>query len=301
VESLPRIVQPSHRAAPDYSKVRLQDTNFHLPIPMTHSAQQPPFDFFGAWNHSISTFGFPHPQVRYAILSDEATPSELTHVATLLDERMILAPFFEDNWRTHVEGLSRQLSQSRAWALKRPNTRNYQGLLDLRRLILEMLNAVSAAMQDVPGFEEAYNRVHTTAASSSSSTSETRSPWFTTLQNATARLHALQRELNEEVPFVIGAATVQQVDASKRWAERATLFALVIVVYLPLTLVASVFGMNIREVDGGHWTFRACLEALAVVVGGTVVFVWACRRWRRWRRDQLWWSEMDHLHLQKYA
>jgi len=72
------------------------------------------------------------------------------------------------------------------------------------------------------------------------------------LQTATASLHSLQCELNEEIPFVIGAATVQEADASKRRAERATLFALVIVVYLPLMLVASVFGMDIREIDRGH-------------------------------------------------
>jgi len=165
-----------------------------------------------------------------------------------------------------------------------------------------MLDAVSAAIQDVPAFEEAYRRVYPSATPSeaSSSTSGDSSPWSDTLRNATATLQTLHRELNEEVLLVIGAATLQESDVSARRAERANLFALVVVVYLPLTLVASVFGMNIKEIGAGRWTYRACLLGLAVVIGGTVLFAWACRKWRRWRREREAWPTVFDRHL-KYA
>lgn len=85
---------------------------------------------------------------------------------------------------------------------------------------------------------------------SHSSTSSDSLPWSRALEDARTALQALQRELNDKIHLVIGAVTVQDSDASKRQAERATLLTLVAAVHLPLNLVSSIFGMNIREIDG---------------------------------------------------
>lgn len=225
---------------------------------------------------------FQHPQLRYILLSVELAPLEPARLAKLLDERLILSPLIEFAWSSSVERLSHLLSYHRHHALMRPSMRTYLPLVDLRRPILGMLDAVSAAIQDVPAFEEAYRRVYT--IDPSKPTSGYPSPWSSALRDANAALQALQRELNDEIHLVIGAVTVQDSDTSKRQAERATLLTLVAAVYLPLTLVTSIFGMNIREIDGNLLTYRACLEALGVVAGCTIVFALVYREWRRWRR-----------------
>jgi hypothetical protein len=258
----------------DHRKIRPSKTHFHLPIPLKYWKHEA-FSFFDLLDKMMLRFSFQDPQLRHIILSDELTRPELRMVATLLDERLILSPLVEYAWSSSVEHLSDQLSQHRSRALMRPSMDTYLPLVDLRRPILGMLDAISVAIKDAPRSEEAYHRVYPMDPSTD---------WSRALRDANNALQALQRELNDEIHLVIGAVTVQDSDASKRQAERATLLTLVAAVYLPLTLVTSIFGMNIREVDGDLLTYRACLKALGVVLGCTIVFAFAYREWRRRRR-----------------
>lgn len=68
-------------------------------------------------------------------------------------------------------------------------------------------------------------------------------------------MNRLDRELNDEIHLIIGAVTVQGSATMKQQAERATLLTLLAVVYLPLTLVTGIFGMNIKETNQGTPTF----------------------------------------------
>lgn len=84
-------------------------------------------------------------------------------VAKLLDERLKLSPLIENAWCSSVENvehLSDQLSQHRSRALMRPSMDTYLPLVDLRRPILGMLDAISVAIKDAPRSEEAYHRVY---------------------------------------------------------------------------------------------------------------------------------------------
>ena len=265
----------------DYRKIRPWETNFHLPIPLTHWEQKA-FSFSDVLHKMMRRFDIQHPHLRDILLSNELPQPELAEVVKLLDERLILSPLIEYAWSSSVVYLSHRLSPRRSEALMRQSMETYLPLVDLRRPILGMLDAVSAAIQDAPELEEAYRRVY--PIDPSRPTSGDSSPWSRALEDARTALQALQRELNDEIHLVIGAVTVQDSDASKRQAERATLLTVVAAVYLPLTLVTSIFGMNIREIDGDLLTYRACLKALGVVLGCTVVFALVYREWRRWRR-----------------
>jgi Mg2+ and Co2+ transporter CorA len=59
-------------------------------------------------------------------------------------------------------------------------------------------------------------------------------------------------------------------------------------------LVTGIFGMNITEIEAGKPNSRACGEVLAVVAACTVVFVFAYRHWRAWRRGQ---QEKERMEL----
>jgi Mg2+ and Co2+ transporter CorA len=104
-------------------------------------------------------------------------------------------------------------------------------------------------------------------------------------------IEKLDTELNAEIHLIIGAVTVQDSDTNKEQTERATLLTLLAAVYLPLTLVTGIFGMNIREIDQSKTSWRVPGEALAVVAACTIVFVVAYRLWRDWRRRR---REKEH-------
>jgi Mg2+ and Co2+ transporter CorA len=67
----------------------------------------------------------------------------------------------------------------------------------------------------------------------------------------------------------------------KQQAQRANLLTILAAIYLPLTLVTGIFGMNILEINDHAPRFWMCLAALGVVGGTTAVGFFAYRYWYR--------------------
>lgn len=67
----------------------------------------------------------------------------------------------------------------------------------------------------------------------------------------------------------------------KQQAQRATLLTILAAVYLPLTLVTGIFGMNIKEINGGAPLFWACIVALIIIGSATAGGFFGYRYWRR--------------------
>lgn len=67
----------------------------------------------------------------------------------------------------------------------------------------------------------------------------------------------------------------------KKQAQRATLLTILAVIYLPLTLVTGIFGMNIKEINGGAPLLWSCILGLLVIAGLTVAGYFGYRSWRR--------------------
>jgi Mg2+ and Co2+ transporter CorA len=66
----------------------------------------------------------------------------------------------------------------------------------------------------------------------------------------------------------------------KEQAQRATLLTILAVIYLPLTLVTGIFGMNIRQIDSATTEFWACLVGLAAIAGVTAAGYFGYKHWR---------------------
>lgn len=281
VESTPCLATPQGWS-PDYKAIKASGTSLHLPVPLEHWASRPVFDFSEDLEDLLRRCKSQDRDLRNILMFNNSAPPALEEIARLLAEHLIMLPVIKHAWRSSVEHLSNRLTYRRAQALVGPRMDTYLPLVDLRRPILGMIDAVSNALQDLPLFDEAYRKVYPNAATPPSVPDK--NSWPNTLYSVERDLKALQQELNDEIHLVIGAVTVRDSDASKQQAERATLLTLVAAVYLPLTLVTSIFGMNIKEIDGNGLTYRACLEAFAVTVGCTILFALAYREWRRWRR-----------------
>ncbi|KAI5365906.1 Putative Mg2+ transporter protein, CorA-like/Zinc transport protein ZntB [Septoria linicola] len=79
--------------------------------------------------------------------------------------------------------------------------------------------------------------------------------------------------LNDSFQILIGAMAVLDSDANKKQAERATLLTLLAAIYLPLSLATGIFGMNIREINGGRPTWRFVVFAVIILLIPSVLFV----------------------------
>ena len=103
------------------------------------------------------------------------------------------------------------------------------------------------------------------------------------------RVQTMTRAVNEEIQMVIGSVQVEDARVMRRQTEWTVVLAVLAAIYLPLTLVTGLFGMNITEIDAGptapdSWSV---VKAWGVVFGATMgsVLVYAVVRYiLRYRR-----------------
>lgn len=97
--------------------------------------------------------------------------------------------------------------------------------------------------------------------------------------------------IDETIQLVLGTISIREAHTSRINSERATVLTFLACTYLPLTLVTGIFGMNIKEINGGAPSWWSCVIALAVIAFGTLglgfwlyptAAVHTLKRWTSW-------------------
>lgn len=153
-----------------------------------------------------------------------------------------------------------------------PSSDTYQPLLAFRRAMADLLVCLEVA------------RENATLVISRQEAGELRAHVDLAFQQLEERVGKMSRELKEEIQLIIGAVTIQEADMARQQADRSTLLTLLAAIYLPLTLVSGIFGMNIREISDGKPEFWWCVVVLALVAILTLVAYLGFKRWQRRQR-----------------
>lgn len=109
------------------------------------------------------------------------------------------------------------------------------------------------------------------------------------LEELLTKIETITRAVNEEIQMVIGSVQVEDARVMRRQTEWTVVLAVLAAIYLPMTLVTGIFGMNITEIGAeatapDRW---AVVKAWGVVFGATMgsVIVYAVVRYLlRYRR-----------------
>lgn len=125
-----------------------------------------------------------------------------------------------------------------------------------------------------------------------------------TFSELDARLRAIIAALNDDIQIVIGSVQIQDAKAMKRQADltmqltettmrqtevsvRQTRWtvalAILAALYLPMTLVTGIYGMNNREITGGegpHWWWVIVTWAVTMGITAGSIGRYALREWR---------------------
>ena len=117
------------------------------------------------------------------------------------------------------------------------------------------------------------------------------------------KLTAMTRAINQEIQVVIGSVQVEDAKTMKRQTEWMVALALLAAIYLPMTLVTGIFGMNISEINAdetlpSRW---AAVKAWGVVFGATLgcLVVYAMvRQPIRWLLQQREMAKADAMHVE---
>lgn len=72
------------------------------------------------------------------------------------------------------------------------------------------------------------------------------------LKDLEGRVNATTQTVNEEIQVVIGSVQVEDAKIMKRQTEVTVVLAVLAAIYLPLTLVTGIFGMNISDISASN-------------------------------------------------
>jgi hypothetical protein len=281
VESTPRLIGQVER--PFALKMYFDHFDSgNMCVSLKHlTSGQPPFSLYGCCSELLNHLDKENDEEILAFknllfFSDEPCYHYMSSEAKV---RCSIWSLFARQWRLNLEFLKDTFSRQRYAALAQPGMNTYLPMIYLRRLIVGLRDHVPQARKDSLGIDRYFED------SVQQKDASLRPPTFgKTLTKVLEDLNKLEKELNDEIHLIIGVVTVKDSDANKQQSERETLLTLLAAVYLPLTLVTGIFGMNIKDINEGNPSWRACGEVLGVVAACTIVFVIEYRRLRRWRR-----------------
>lgn len=105
------------------------------------------------------------------------------------------------------------------------------------------------------------------------------------LQGLQGRLDAIKEDLNEEIQIAIGSVQVHDAQTMKKQTTWTMVLTVLAAIYLPMTLVTGIFGMNITEISSeatapdAWWAFGAWAVVFAVTLAGILLYV-VVRKWK---------------------
>lgn len=88
----------------------------------------------------------------------------------------------------------------------------------------------------------------------------------------------LERFLMDTFQLLMSSISVLDSQTSIKEARRSALLTQLATVYIPLSFVTGVFGMNVKEINGSPVSVWVCCVTLAVVGGLTAVGLWVSRK-----------------------
>ncbi|KAK5120821.1 hypothetical protein LTR85_005888 [Meristemomyces frigidus] len=109
----------------------------------------------------------------------------------------------------------------------------------------------------------------------------------------------LEGFLMETFQLLMNSLSVKDSQISIQQSRRGTLLAVLAFIYIPLSFVTGIFGMNLKEINGSPLSVRVCFITFAVVIGSTALG-YAVYRYLRYghypRHMRAFWTERRRNH-----
>lgn len=169
-------------------------------------------------------------------------------------------------WQTNLSWVDRKLKEVSFTEIRSPDDQTAQKLHDLRESIANIRARVSETQLHMSSSLDAYydtfgkikNRHYKTYHSPSENFREI-------LESA----DKLDRFLMETFQLLMSTLSVRDSQISIRQSRRGMLLTVLAFVYVPLSFITGIFGMNVKEINGSPLSIWVCFVALGVVVAAT--------------------------------
>lgn len=191
-------------------------------------------------------------------------------------------------WTLNLDIIGTDIRRHSYRASASPDEGNFYRLAGHRRTIAGLRNEMAGHRRQreivLRPFDVSVMSWRSQAQQSFDSTeTKTSTEWIQDIEDRVAELTATMSEVSQ---FLTAWINLRDSETMKSQARRATELTALAVIYLPLTLVTSIFGMNITEINGSVPKWWECVVVLFVIgaVTSAPFGVWVY--WRRRRESE---------------
>ena len=152
--------------------------------------------------------------------------------------------------------------------IRMPSMQTNERLHDMRQLLASLKRGVQETNTYIPaGLAHYYDRVPEIANRHHAAHLSPVANFQQILEDV-AKLETL---LMETFQLLMSSLSIQDSQTSIRHSRRGTLLTVLACIYIPLSFVTGIFGMNIKEVNGSPLNIWVCFVTLGVVVVSNVL------------------------------
>ncbi|CAK3909492.1 Magnesium transport, transmembrane region [Lecanosticta acicola] len=174
-------------------------------------------------------------------------------------------------WVINLRFLDRDIKSIAFKDVRRPSVRINDILHNRRRDLDHLRSEVSKTKTWIsPELEQFSEDLHDTRS---------RSP-KAALEGVYEESGNLERFLMDTFQLLMSSISVLDSQTSIKEARRSALLTQLATVYLPLSLVTSIFGMNVREISDPIPSIWVCVVTLVIVGGFTAALLWLSRTYQ---------------------
>jgi membrane protein YqaA with SNARE-associated domain len=237
------------------------------------------------------------------------------------ERQIIVWLMMESSWQLAISTLERNWQRLRYRVTKQTGGESFMMLTGLRRQVADAQNfiaesksiftrtiretgtwAINGRLINADEFWSSRSGAPTTAVFRHAQSMDIRN-LPDTFEKMEEKIVNKTRAINQEIQVVIGSVQVEDAKTMKRQTEWMVVLALLAAIYLPMTLVTGIFGMNISEINAdetlpSRW---AALKAWGVVFGATLgcLVVYAMVRHAiRWLLEQRELAKAEAMHVE---
>lgn len=229
-----------------------------------------------------------------SIFNPRITPTRvwfLFNIDNILNKHVFTWLLAETGWREAVVRLESELQGLRQEVTITTGTQAFEALAQVRRQLAEAQTLLTGTQRlfdtcykagfmefHVDGriltadqfWREKHSAIPTMRPNQQRSLSTRDIPEL--LKEYEERLRTMSKTVNDEIQLVIGSVQIEDARVMRRQTEWTVVLAVLAAIYLPMTLVTGIFGMNITEIGDDNtapdrWSV---VKAWGVVFGATI-------------------------------
>jgi hypothetical protein len=267
---------PLHRSRG--SAVRKQaSTRLHLPLARNRGGLVIPGlhgDYSHSLHESLQRFcsHYWHLDVLFGSGKTCLSPTTFFH--------LLASSLWEDNLRL----LDDNIKQIAFNDIRRPSRLINDQLHDLREALISLREQVIMTTKWMPSCVqdelESIQRTIESAAQSNDPQARTYVGYpRTTLQDILERCTVLEHFLMDSFHLLVSSTSVLNAETEMEQANRSQRLTQLAFLYVPLSFVTGIFGMNVKEINGSPLSVWVAVVALAITAGCTAAVFITAQQW----------------------